>query len=733
MQGTSAFDALLVKCRDLASGELDNALATMLEKADETLADLTTKTTDREQQKKLLEARDLARTKGPALQDEFHKCFQSEFQQRSNKARQLGGSFADVAFSGMELSIVGEEDLAETLRFNELAARMRRHCEDEINALDQRVGVLVGDAELESDSNPLGPKSVCDAYKHACQATFESAEMRALFLQLFETLVLDLVNPIYAQLNDLLVQNSILPKIRIGGPKKEQKKKKLKEGEDEDGEPADIMAMLQKMAANQGSGPGGGSGVGGAPLVQGAELLNSLTQLQLDGLAALASGAAKLDANGVPVAGTTNVLHELKSSGVGAAMGQVDAMTLDVVAMLFDQLFDDPHIPLGAKGLIGRMQIPVLKVAIADKSFFQKKDHPARVLLDTLGEIAIRLPADFNTGSTLFGHLEMIIQGLVSEYKDDVEIFNIVREQLIALMASEDRRIEEEAQAAAQRVIQEEALSVAKSVAQAEMSTRLQAAPSTPGPVIEFLIEHWLQLMMLIHVRRGPESEPWKRAIEVMEQLVWSVQPKEGPEERKKLMVAIPPLLKGLGAGLTAAGAEAEVREKFFADLMRFHTAILSAPPKGADAPAAPPADAAPLSLDFATAIKMRNPFGQGEVQVTGADADLADQQAGNRRRWDPTNTDNLKVGDWLEFKTPPQDGEEPKPPRPARLIFVTPKKTRYVFADRGEKEYIECSRFEISRRLRVGEATVMEEEPEVPFFERIMGGVMSKMKKKAA
>jgi len=246
---------------------------------------------------------------------------------------------------------------------------------------------------------------------------------------------------------------------------------------------------------------------GGAPLVQGVALLNSLTQLQLDGLSAFAAGGGVLP-SGAPVTATTNVLHETKSSQVGAAMGQVDAMTLDVVAMLFDQLFDDPQIPLGAKGLIGRLQIPVVKVAIADKTVFQKKDHPARLLLDKLGEIAIRLPADFNTASALFGHLETIIQGLVSEYKDDVEIFDIVREQLVALMAREDQGVEEASRAAAERVLQDEALAVAKSFAQAEMSKRLQASPNLPGAVIEFLIEHWLRLMMLIHVRRGTESDP---------------------------------------------------------------------------------------------------------------------------------------------------------------------------------------------------------------------------------
>jgi hypothetical protein len=378
------------------------------------------------------------------------------------------------------------------------------------------------------------------------------------------------------------------------------------------------------------------------------------------------------------------------------------------------------------------MQIPVLKAAIADKSFFQKKDHPVRHLLDTLGEIAIRLPADFNTGSALFGHLGTIIQGLVTDYKDDIEIFDIVRERLVALMASEDKRIEEEAHAASQRILQEEALAVAKDAAQAELATRVQAA-SLPGPVIEFLIEHWQRLMMLIHVRRGAESEPWRRALEVMDHLIWSVQPKDGPEERRKLMVAIPPLLKGLTAGLTAASVDDDAREAFFANLMRFHTEILSAPPKGAAAGAPQELNVAPgKGLDFTAPVTMRNPFGEGDVKVTGAAADLADNKGG-RRRWDPTNPDNLRVGDWLEFKEPPVEGAEPKPDRPARLIFLTPRKTRYVFCDRGEKDYIQCTRSEITRRLRTGEAIIMDEQPEVPFFERILGGVMSKMKGKAA
>lgn len=737
IQGSSAFDALLAQSRDLFGAQLEAAFAAMLEKTDEALTELITKTQDRDAQKRYLAAKDLARTRRAEFQKQFQARFLAEFQKRNTKARKIGGSFSDAALSSLELSLVADEDLEETLRFNELAARLRRVCEEEINALDQRVGVLLGDADLQSEDNPFSPQAICDAYKQTCQQLVEQAELRPVFLGLFDEQVLEAIRSIYKALNDLLVQNSILPKIRYGAPRKDPaKKKKLREVDDteEEAPAGDMFAVLQKLMAaagggggfgGGGGGPGGGgggpgTGVGGGPVLAGAELLGSLTQLQLDGLAALGAGATLPSGEGGP--GTANILHELKASSVGSSMGQMDAMTLDIVARLFDQLFDDPQIPLGAKGLIGRLQIPMLKAAIGDKDFFSKKDHPARLLLDTLGEIAIRLPADFNVESALFGHLEAILQELITGYQDDVGIFTVVREGLLTLMQREDERIEAEARAAAEKIVQEETLAVAKSAAQAAVSARLQAQPSSPpGPVLEFIIEQWLQLMMLIHVKRGQLSDPWDRSIEVVDQLIWSVQPDKSPEDRRKLAGMVPVLLKGLTAGLQAAGIDDAVREQFFSELMRIHTAILSAPIKGpAAAPEAPLTPPSAAKLAFGAHITIKNPFGDGRIQVLDGDPE---QTAVNFSRH-ATDPDALKVGDWFEWKLAGSDER-----LPVRLIFMTPRKSRYIFRDRGDKDYIECTRNEVVRRLRAGEAVLMDEEPEVPFFERIMGGVISKMK----
>ena len=95
-----------------------------------------------------------------------------------------------------------------------LAAKLRAYCDEELVALDQRVGVLLGDASLQANDNPFSPQVICDAYKHACRQVDASAGVRRVLLKLFDDHVLDDIRSIYKAVNALLVQNSILPKIR---------------------------------------------------------------------------------------------------------------------------------------------------------------------------------------------------------------------------------------------------------------------------------------------------------------------------------------------------------------------------------------------------------------------------------------------------------------------------------------------------------------------------------------
>ncbi len=741
------FDGILEESRDLIGRRLDAALCAMLDQSGEALSGLISEARSREEREVAEKTREITLARRATLEKEFHARYLHEFRRRSDRARKIGQTFAEADFSAGALEIVGDDDLEETLKFNEMAAKLRAFCHEELLALDQRVGVLLGDASLQPNDNPFSPQTICDAYKHACRQLDAELGVRRLLLRLFDDHVLDEIRSVYKSVNAVLVQHSILPKIRYNVPRTEGRKPPVAGAPAEaqgagDARSADMaaagtqdfFALLQTLVASgvPGMAPQRSHGAAnGAAVLEGAELMNSLTRLQ-HGEADPAS--AKLNpVAACGAAGTANVLHELKDSGVGAGMSQVDLMTLDIVALLFDQLFDDPDVPNGIKGLIGRMQIPMLKVAIADKTFFSKKTHPARRLLDTLGEIASRLPADFSASNALFASLDKILQELIDGFQDDIGIFNTTRERLQALVAEEDRRVEQENQAIAQRIAETENLALAKSEAQEEVQSRVQNR-DLPGPVLEFVVQEWLKVLMLVYVRDGKGSEPWKEALCTMDELLWSVEPKGSIEERRKLATLVPGLIRKLAAGLSIAGAEDDVRAQFFAKMMNYHTQAISAPvqKKSRAAHGSNRSTAVRKPPEFSASITVKNPFGSGEVSVDSLDFGSASgAPSGSERDSDGRHLiAGLARGSWVRFG---QTGDAAAG-RTVRLILVSPRKTRYLFAlDRVGKEIIQCSRAEIIRRFRLREAALVDQPAEDSLFDRVMNGVVGKLRARGA
>ncbi len=918
MPQVTPFDNILAQCRDLFCERLATALAGMLDKADDALSALESETRDTHAQTLYREVRDKALPQRDKIEAQFRARYLREFQQRSNRAKKIGDDFADADLPEIELALVGEDDLNETLKFNAMTARLRQYCEEELAALDQRVGVLFGDAGLQSDDNPFTPQAISDAYKQTCSQVDTNVEVRLVLLKLFDEFVLDGIRGTYRAVNGLLVQNSILPKLRgMGAPRKESAKPATTGAKSDE---QDFFALLQNLVGKSQTGaapavtampgippiaavPGAAAAAGGNPQVlQGGELMRSLTRVQQGDLGAVTGNTVPLAAI-VAEPGTVNVLRELKATNLGSGMSQMDAMTLDIVALLFDQLFDDPRIPIGVKGLIGRLQIPFLKVAIADKAFFSKKAHPARQMLDTLGEVAARLPLDVNASNPTFARLDEILQGLLEGFEDNIEIFDTVREELDALITEEDQRIEQQAQADEKQIEQKESLALAKTVAQTEIKMRLRAS-KLPRVVLDFLLRQWIKVLLLIQVKEGEDSDAWKRALETMDLLIWSVEPKDTREQRRELVGKVPELLRRLVDALAAAGIEDAVRIRFVSELRKLHSEIIAgnagataAEPEPASTPVvtespepvplaiepvvtaalealaratepppievglsftdapvesapaqespaiepvsapavaladsmpalefqavelasaiepapatparpvkpatafelpaidfAPTATAVPVmpaapaepavppmafdlpkiekaavvptkaatpaqrleplpkpnqpvpvkpekqprapvaatpaqqeSLDMTAPVTVPNPFGEGQVEVADLDftVQLRDSKAGAK----PASLlpPELKLGTWVEIVRK----HEKEKHQTAKLTFISPLKTRYLFADRHGKTALECSQTELLRRFQLGEVSISKEPTELPLFDRLAEGVAGKL-----
>src|SRR5215471_3389308 len=221
-QHAQQFEQLLEKCRNLAHARLSQSLAGMLHNAGDTLRELSKATQDRGTQKLYMEAQAKLLSQRKLIEERFRCHYLTEFDHRAGQARKTKPSFSDYTDGSPTLSLVDEDDLNESLKVNEMAGKLRGYCEEELTALDQRVGVLLGDANLQADNNPFSPRAICDAFKHAGRDIEPEIRIRMVLVKLFDDHVLDDIRSIYKAVNALLVQHSILPKIRYGRSRNQQ-------------------------------------------------------------------------------------------------------------------------------------------------------------------------------------------------------------------------------------------------------------------------------------------------------------------------------------------------------------------------------------------------------------------------------------------------------------------------------------------------------------------------------
>jgi hypothetical protein len=142
-------------------------------------------------------------------------------------------------------------------------------------------------------------------------------------------------------------------------------------------------------------------------------------------------------------------------------------------------------------------------------------------------------------------------------------------------------------------------------------------------------------------------------------------------------------------------------------------------------------------SLDFTKTLTIKNPFGAGQVHVKELEtADVS--AAGTPRAKGEVNEvefiKNLKEGTWVEFR---EKGEKntkdtKDTQRPAKLSYISPLRSSFLFVDKMGKTVKECSRTELGRLVRLGMVVVVVvvdvvvDEP--PLFDRMMAGVIGKL-----
>ena len=211
--GTTPADTrMLERCRDIAVGSLSGTLTGMLERLVDEFFAQAEKALQLDTQHLYFEAMSIARDQRNSIEQGFRQYFLRGFDSAVHGANEtLKNSNFDA---DGEFNLVDADALEESIALQEMAAKMKAGCRDELFALEKRMGVLLHDAELQQHKNPLGAEIMANAFIAACGETDAPLKVRLLFVTMWDRHMQNGVLSMYHEVNQYLVEKGILPKIK---------------------------------------------------------------------------------------------------------------------------------------------------------------------------------------------------------------------------------------------------------------------------------------------------------------------------------------------------------------------------------------------------------------------------------------------------------------------------------------------------------------------------------------
>lgn len=632
------------------------------------------------------------------IENDFLTRFKTHFDRgipRPSSETGIAGLDSD---GGSDLGLVDKNDLEEDLAVSNMVNKIRSQCLQSLYALDKRIGFLIGDTDLEKFENPVGPEAICHAFREAADRIETGLEIRLVIFKLFDKHIGVNVDALYRELNQQLVKMDVLPEIRTTVRKSANPAR----------HPGQAVHPGNSTATHSEAGQTGNhfpGGMPGQPIMGGIQDQGYMQYVQpsISALTCLQQGSEPVDGAGFPAdiplldpalvqTGTVNILRNMRDTGIIQNLGKPGGMTLDIVAMLFDYILEDRNIPGAMRALIGRLQIPLLKVALLDNNFFSRKSHPARQLLNRLASTAVGWDESQGNDDPLYTMIESIVQTILDEFEDDLGLFETLLSDLDEFLAREEKQAEVRAERSAKVMEGTERVAVAESTTMEEIQPRIDADLNLDF-VRNFIATHWKNLLFICCARHGKDSTEWKQSVQTMDELIWSVKPKTAPADRQKLVAMQPRLLEKLRLGMERLSIPPTERDDFIARLVRAHgrTAIQANEAEASGNPEEQLANVKP--------VEPPEPVEEQPDDTVSESTRAIDDDFTDRAR-------QLKAGTWVEFRD--ADGQRIR----AKLSWVSPITGTCLFTDRKGLKAGNYTIEELAHLLRSARARLLNAAP---------------------
>lgn len=475
------------------------------------------------------------------------------------------GSFEEEVdgLTSSRITLVGEDDLELDIRLDNLSAGLFEATGGNLWKIHLRFVTLLRRPDLSKSNNPVGPRGIRQGLTEMFAAAGSSGlEKKLEQLNRIETTLLQNLPTLYAEINDFLDRAGVeaaQPSI-VSAP--DNSKAKPAAAPQVISENA-LLALQQALLSQL---PGGLSQPG-APQPGGAassllsqammeRLIFRLNELEQSGNLApqFKAGSSPSLETLIPGLFTESEASDpgqpksLNASELGIPASAPEGLAIDTLAKIFEAIFDNPQLPDALKAVISSLQITMLKLAMQDTSFFSNAAHPARQLLDRMGVAVLGLPSDVPARHPVCARLFEIASQVRGSFSGDLAVFSEALAQVDTLIGQRHADMVSAADAYLPLINQLDRRDQADTQSRQVLDKVL--AGDVPGPIREFLDQTWRRLLQLVWLEQGPDSSEWQSQQTVIDELLWTFQPKADGEERKALARRLPEILKRLKAGM---------------------------------------------------------------------------------------------------------------------------------------------------------------------------------------
>lgn len=256
-----------------------------------------------------------------------------------------------------------------------------------------------------------------------------------------------------------------------------------------------------------------------------------------------------MDYSPVAIDQLVGMVRERSAQWKQKASSSSEKATIEVVALMFQSILSEDRIPPSVRVWFARLQVPVLRVALAEPEFFSNLSHPARKLIDRMGSCVMGFDVSSINGNALEVEIRRVVQVIEQYPETGQKVFVLVLkefEDFLAKHLSQQSQSTAKIVSVAQQVEQKETLAVQYTIELRKMLTDIPVREE----IREFLFKSWADVLAMATVRYGAKDPRAMRFKQAASELVWSASAKPSRQERSRVIQGLPVLLQTLREGL---------------------------------------------------------------------------------------------------------------------------------------------------------------------------------------